>query len=135
MPKQFRYYHHGRQVATNEALNECGSLRDGYSLVVSKTMRDNAADTQRITDGTNNPLAGHRPGWRINANDTAARAARARCYDEYIQELTTAWRRGKEVVVPDAPKASGNDAMPVPDIETAYRLYAEEISQAWKTPR
>ena len=48
-----------------------------------------------------------------------------------------AWRRGagKEDVVPDAPKASGNDAMPVSDIETAYRLYAEEISQAWKTPR
>jgi hypothetical protein len=42
---------------------------------------------------------------------------------------------GKENVVPDAPKASGNDAMPVDDIETAYRLYAEEISQAWKTPR
>jgi hypothetical protein len=32
--------------------------------------------------------------------------------------------RGKEDVVPDAPKASGNDAMPVDDIETAYRLYA-----------
>jgi hypothetical protein len=40
----------------------------------------------------------------------------------------------KEDVVPDAPKASGNDAMPVDDIETLYRLYAEEISQAWKTP-
>jgi len=52
-------------------------------------------------------------------------------------ELTTAWRRGagKEDVVPDAPRPSGNDAMPVSDIETAYRLYAEEISQAWKTPR
>jgi hypothetical protein len=43
--------------------------------------------------------------------------------------------RGKEDVVPDAPKASGNDGMPVDDIETAYRLYAEEISQAWKTSR
>jgi hypothetical protein len=43
--------------------------------------------------------------------------------------------RGKEDVVPDAPKASGNDAMPVDDIESAYRLYAEEISQAWRTPR
>jgi hypothetical protein len=34
--------------------------------------------------------------------------------------------------MPDAAKASGNDAMPVSDIETAYRLYAEEISEAWK---
>jgi hypothetical protein len=32
-------------------------------------------------------------------------------------------------------KAAGRDAMPADDIETAYQLYAEEISQAWKTPR
>jgi hypothetical protein len=43
--------------------------------------------------------------------------------------------RGKEDVVPDVSKTFGNDAMPVDDIETAYRLYAEEISQAWRTPR
>ena len=54
----------------------------------------------------------------------------------YVHDLTTAWRAtGKEDVVPDAPKASGNDAMPVDDVETAYRLYAEEISQASKTQR
>jgi hypothetical protein len=51
--------------------------------------------------------------------------------------MTSAWRRGagKEEIVPDAPRASSNDAMPVDDIETAYGLYAEEISQAWKTHR
>jgi len=39
--------------------------------------------------------------------------------------------------VPDAPKASGNDAMPVDDIEAAYRLYADELTSAWQhdTPR
>jgi hypothetical protein len=42
---------------------------------------------------------------------------------------------GRLICVPDAPKASGNDAMPVSDIETAYRLYSEEISQAWRIPR
>jgi hypothetical protein len=42
---------------------------------------------------------------------------------------------GNKVAVLDAPRASGSDAMPVDDIETAYRLYAEEISQAWKTSR
>jgi hypothetical protein len=41
----------------------------------------------------------------------------------------------KKDVVPDALKASGNDALPVDDSETAYRLYAEEISRAWKTSR
>jgi hypothetical protein len=60
-----------------------------------------------------------------------------RIYDQIDHELTTAWRRGagKEDVAPDAPKPSGNDAVPVSDVETAYRLYAEEISQAWKTRR
>ena len=42
---------------------------------------------------------------------------------------------GKENVVPDAPKVSGNDAVPVDNIEMAYRRYADEISQAWKTSR
>jgi hypothetical protein len=62
---------------------------------------------------------------------------RQKAYDAYDHDLRTAWRRGagKEDVVPDAPKVSGNDATPVDDIETAYRLYSEEISQAWKTPR
>jgi hypothetical protein len=52
--------------------------------------------------------------------------------DQHERDLTTAWRRGagKEDVVPDAPRASGNDAMPVRDIETVYQLYLEEISQA-----
>jgi hypothetical protein len=43
---------------------------------------------------------------------------------------------GRLICVPDRPRASGNDAMPLRDIETEYRLYSEEISQAWKgTPR
>jgi len=43
-------------------------------------------------------------------------------YDSITHELTTAWRcdAGNERVVPDAPKAAGNDVMPVDDIETAY---------------
>ena len=55
----------------------------------------------------------------------------ARAYDAYEHDLRTAYQRGagKEDVVPDAPKVSGSNAMPVDDIETAYRLYAEEISQ------
>jgi hypothetical protein len=98
----------------------------------------------RVTDGTGNPMGLHRPGWRIPAQDArdrgvtdAGQHAIAVARQRYQDELTSAWRRGagKEEVVPDAPKASGNDAMPVDDIETAYRLYAEEISEAWKTSR
>jgi hypothetical protein len=77
----------------------------------------------------------HRPGFRVT--DAPLSDALQRAREAYEHELTTAWRRGagKEDVVPDAPKASGNDAMPVGDIETAFRLYCEEISQAWRTPR
>jgi hypothetical protein len=35
--------------------------------------------------------------------------------------------------VADAQKDSGDDAMLIDDIKTAYRLYAEEISQTWRT--
>jgi hypothetical protein len=75
------------------------------------------------------------PGFRVTDAPPSDELQSAR--EAYLQDLTTAWRRGvgKENIVPDAPKVSGNDAMPVDAIETAYRLYAEEISQAWKTPR
>jgi hypothetical protein len=99
--------------------------------------REIATKRARLTDGSGNcsELAFSRPGWRILA-DASVNDARATAYAEYLRDLTTAWRRGAgKDVVPDAPKASSRDAMPVDDIETAYRLYAEEISQAWKTPR
>jgi hypothetical protein len=94
------------------------------------------AHLARVHDGTGDSgLAMHRPGFRVT--DAPLSDELQRVYDAYERELTTAWRRGagKGEVVPDAPKATGNDAMPVDDIKTAYRLYCEEISQAWKTPR
>jgi hypothetical protein len=94
------------------------------------------AHLPRVHDGTGDSgLAMHRPGFRVT--DAPLSDELQRAHDAYEHELTTAWRRDakKEDVVPDAPKASGSDAMPVSDIETAYRLYAEEISRAYKTPR
>ena len=100
--------------------------------------REVATKRARLTDGTgdSSELAFSRPGWRLLA-DASVNDARETAYAEYLDDLTNAWRRGagKEDVVPDAPKASGNDAVPADDIESAYRLYAEEISQAWRTPR
>jgi hypothetical protein len=88
----------------------------------------------RVHDGTGDS-GFHRPGFRVSDAPPSDELQRAQNAYEY--DLTTAYRRGagKEDVVRDAPKVSGNDAMPVDDIETAYRLYAEEISQAWKSPR
>jgi len=65
----------------------------------------------------------HRPGYRVT--DAPPLDELQRAHDTYQRELTTAWRRGKEHVVPDAPRG----AMPVLDIESVYRLYLEEISQ------
>jgi hypothetical protein len=91
----------------------------------------------RITDGNGNcdEFAFSRPGYRMLA-DASVNDAREIAYAEYLDDLTNAWRHGTgKDVVPDAPKVSGNDATPVDDIETAYRLYSEEISRAWKTLR
>ena len=114
-------------------------LRDGQRLRVpmfamDSMQRDASPHLPRVHDGTGNSSF-HRPGFRVT--DAPISDALQRAYEDYEHDLTTAWRRGagKEDAVLDAPKASGNDATPVDDIETAYRLYAEEISQAWKTPR
>jgi hypothetical protein len=76
----------------------------------------------------------HRPGFRVI--DVPPSEELQRAYDAYEHDLRTAHRRGagKEDVVPDAPKTSGSDAAPVHDSETMYRVYAEQMSQAWKTP-
>jgi hypothetical protein len=98
--------------------------------------RDTSPHLPRVHDGTGDSgLAMHRPGFRVADAPISDEVQRA--HDAYEHELTTAWRRGagKEEVAADASKASGNDATPVDDIETAYRLYAEESSQEWKTSR
>ena len=86
----------------------------------------------RIYDGSGDSgLALRRPGFRVT--DAPITDALQRAYEDYERDLTTAWRRGgKEVAEPDAPRAVDNNAEPVLDIETAYRLYAEEISGARK---
>jgi hypothetical protein len=114
-------------------------LRDGQRLRVpmfamDSMQRSASPRLPRVHDGTGDS-GFHRPGFRVSDAPPSDELQRAQ--DAYEYDLTTAWRRGagNERVVPDAPKALGNDAMPVDDIETAYRLYAEEISEAWKTPR
>jgi hypothetical protein len=116
-------------------------LRDGQRLRVPMFAMDSAqrsatAHFPRVHDGTgDSDLAMHRPGFRVTDTPPPDELQRAR--EAYEHRLTTSWRRdaGKEGAVPDAPKASGNDAMPADDIETAYRLYGEEISHAWKKTR
>ena len=111
----------------------CATVKDcAYQClqwIVCRHVR--SAHLARVHDGTGDSgLAMHRPGFRVS--DAPRSDELQRAYDAYERELTTAWRRGagKEDVVPDAPKVSSRDAIPVHDIETVYRLYCEEISQA-----
>jgi hypothetical protein len=115
-------------------------LRDGQRLRApmfdSASQRSGTAHLARVHDGTGDSgLAMHRPGFRVTDAPPSDEVQRAR--EAYVHDLTTAYRRGagKERALPDAPRALGTDATPVDNTETAYRLYAEEISQAWKTPR
>ncbi|HEV3160249.1 MAG TPA: hypothetical protein VGZ89_09730 [Xanthobacteraceae bacterium] len=123
-----------------ETINNKNVLKDGRRYRAKMVMMDAAPDNprrSRIVDAQGKDgLALNKPGYRV-LQDTMNVSERQKAYDAYDHDLRTAYRRGagKEDVVLDAPRASGNDAMPVRDIETAYRLYSEEISEAWKTPR
>jgi hypothetical protein len=108
-------------------------MKQRYGEIDSKP-RSPSAHLRRVHDGTGDSgLAMHRPGFRVT--DAPLSDELQRAHDAYVHDLTTAWRRGKEIAVPDAPKLLGKDAMPPDDKEAAYQAYVEEISQAWKTPR
>jgi hypothetical protein len=79
---------------------ENGVLRDGARHHVRMHMRDSRAPM--ITDGTDDPLGLHRPGWRI-AIGGSERDARLRdsqrnaieeAHAEYLDRLTNAWKGG-----------------------------------------
>jgi hypothetical protein len=123
-----------RKSYDDDLLHDGQRLRVPMFAMDSATQRSESPHFARVHDGTGDSgLAMHRPGFRVTDAPLSGELQYAR--EAYLRDLTTAWQRGKEGAVSDAPKVIGNDAMPVDDIETAYRLYAEEISQAWKAPR
>jgi hypothetical protein len=131
-----RRYHHD-----DETFDRRGLLRDGARLHVPMFAMDSmhcgaSPRLLRVHDGTGDSgLAMHRPGFRIT--DAPPSDELQRAYDSYEHALATAWRHNARNAgaLSDPPKTSDNDAASVCDIETAYRLYNEEISQAWKKPR
>ena len=77
---------------------ENGVMRDGARHRVPLQMRDGQAPM--ITDGSGDPLASHRPGWRI-ASGGSERHVRLRddqrrqieeAHAEYVDHLTNAWK-------------------------------------------
>jgi hypothetical protein len=91
----------------------------------------------RVSTLDGDPMSLHRPGWRVPARDTcdplprhvvtdADRQAVIDSRQNYLDELASAWKHPRGLRDDDpitsagAPnmKASGNDAMPVDDIES-----------------
>ncbi len=79
---------------------ENGVLRDRARFRVPLHMRD--SQPPLITDGTGDPLALHRPGWRIASGggerDARLRESERRAIEEaqaeYHDRLTNAWKDG-----------------------------------------
>jgi hypothetical protein len=79
---------------------ENGVLRDRARYRVPMHMRD--AQSPMITDGTDDPLALHRPGWRIasggNERDARLRDSQRKAIEEaqadYLDRLSNAWKDG-----------------------------------------
>jgi hypothetical protein len=77
---------------------ENGVLRDGARHHVRMHMRD--GQSPMITDGTDEPLVLHRPGWRIasggSEHDVALRDSQRRLIEdaraEYLDHLSNAWK-------------------------------------------
>jgi len=132
-----KYRRNGHEVDEDEALDADGVLRDGFSVTVPMTMRDDLTPLQRsvalnglhdarVTDADGTTAGLHRPGYRIvDAKD--ARAAVERAYDEYRRWICDAWKSpGREIEV----KPLTGDAR-----EDARAAYLEDVTNAWRGPR
>lgn len=85
-----------------------------------------AATKAAMQRDTRSEASQHKPGYRLSTkllHDSAARDALADVYGEYQDTLTNAWR--------NAPPLAVGDAAPA-DVQDAYRLYDEQIAQAYK---
>ncbi len=80
---------------------ENGVMRDGARHRVPLHMRDSRA--RMITDGTDNPFALNRPGWRIptggSERDVCLRDSQRKliedAYAEYSDRVSNAWKGGR----------------------------------------
>ncbi len=145
-----RYRRHGRDATEDEALDEDGILRDGFSVTVPMTMRDSLQRSiaashlhdGRITDADGGTLGLHRPGARYAARGSFD-DAREEAYRLYDEEVANAWRqpagtypRNANEGEPGHPEARGGGLAPVVTDarEQAYRDYDAAVANAWRGP-
>src|SRR5208283_1377137 len=95
-----KYRYRGHIVDADQALDEDGCVRNGYSVMVPMTMQDarmplRRSIAQRIVDGDGTIAGLHRPGFRVPTSRVSdARAALDRAYAERDFNDANAWRTG-----------------------------------------
>jgi hypothetical protein len=138
----------GNEIDERIAFDNRGILRNGFTMRVPLTVRDSiTARHARITDGTDNPFALNKPGFRVRAGDTRQKVADA--YADYEDTLVDAYRCGEGER--DGSETFGNastnreslprhraDSQMVQDHQARMnKLYADrdrELSDKWRTP-
>ena len=141
-------------------VDERGLLRDGESFRVPMIMRDSAnawrndmhahflaQDSVRgskalVTDGSSDPLALHRPGWRYSTDASArmtADASKQAAYAEADRRDANAWRGETGTTDPFIDQREGdlctNRQRRVDAREQAYLDYDREQAERWRSPR
>lgn len=135
MTRYFRHY-----VDEDEAIDEHGTLRDGYGVRTSLMLRDSRGN-----------MPGHRPGWIMSDADDDERQ---RAYDSYQRDVTNAWRGttdGRKVTQRDPfgrvmstyeEEDDLRDGMTRDELQrdhqrrtsSAYQDYDNWIQQQWRNP-
>lgn len=157
-----KYRHNGRLVDAAEALDETGTLRDGFSVFVPMRLRDQdsarrAIERNGLHDGRGN-MPGNRPGYVIDESNVDANDERAAAYIQYERELVSAYKTdGRKIVQRDPAgrlmstleeeddderllDASTRtiDALQKDHAERMRAIYQqrdEELRNAWRSPR
>jgi hypothetical protein len=123
---------------TDDIFDEQNVLRDGKSVRVSMQARDAAMlrhvnSRPRITDGrSNDPMALHRPGFRVPAMNDRRSVVRD-AYETYERELCSRWQTDAEVEV-EREQHRDNDSNGRTKVEQEYQAYDAALASAWRTP-
>jgi hypothetical protein len=127
---------------TEEEEQDDGIVADGARVRVRLDMMDSVqkavaqhAGKPLVTDGTDNPLALHKPGFRLTA-DMAQRqtadAALAQAYEARDLADREAWRSNNDHPLNTNARGQQQDAH-TDDREAAYAAYDADMTNAWRT--
>jgi len=131
--------------AEDDAFDDSGCLKDGYTLRVPMQFRDSnraIADAPRLrfADGRTDAPVGSRPGFITDGNRSACDEA----YRQMCDELQNAWRQPVAAASrsPAAAPMSRDDAMRIDPTtlmmrlndarRLAYEEYVDELTNAWR---